>query len=183
MASAVLVVTFRIQGQCISHDEAKALLKEECSQLDATDDVLPAVRMLSAAGIEMYAFSHGSKENTEKLLKRNNLDTFFKGIISIDDVQAWKPDRRVRPCWCREHSESQAYEHAARTVGKAPQDCVLFSCHAWDICGAQQAGMVGAYVTRLEMVYNPALPPPSLSGESLFDVARDLILRARAHHA
>lgn len=97
VASASLVVTFRIHGQTLSQQEARTLLEEECGNLEAVEDVLPAVRMLSAAGIELWAFSNGSKANTERLLKRNHLDSYFKGVISIDDAKAWKPSARVRP--------------------------------------------------------------------------------------
>jgi 2-haloacid dehalogenase len=85
-----------------------------------------------------------------------------KHVISIDEVQHWKPRREV-------------YLHGAKVVGVEPSRVALVAAHAWDVQGARAAGLVGAWVSRLEKKFQPAMGQPDVSGPDLVSVVDALL--------
>ncbi|WP_410657162.1 haloacid dehalogenase type II [Amycolatopsis sp. lyj-112] len=81
--------------------------------------------------------------------------------LSAEDARTYKPDPAV-------------YELAIRVSGVAPERLLMVAAHAWDLRGAQKAGLRTAYVAR------PVGDPPSASdhfdlhAEGLADLAEQL---------
>src|ERR671931_431458 len=136
------------------------------AELPAHTDVAGGLERLKAAGIRIVALTNGGAENTQKLLERSHLASFVERVISIDKVRRWKPNREV-------------YLHAARTIGVEPARVALIAAHAWDVHGAKQAGLCGAWVKRQDKVYHSAMQPPDVQGGSLTAVADALIALPR----
>jgi 2-haloacid dehalogenase len=65
-------------------------------------------------------------------------------VLSSEDVLAYKPAPEI-------------YQHAIDTAGHPPERMLMVSTHAWDLRGAQAAGMRTAYVQR------PVGDPPTNS--------------------
>lgn len=128
----------------------------------AHPDVAAAFEKLRAADVRILTLTNGSKENTQKLLRQAQLDSFVEQVITIDEVQQWKPRREV-------------YRHAARQAGVEPTQMALVAAHAWDVQGARRAGLVTGWVQRQEMLFHPALEKPDVSGGTLLEVCEQLL--------
>lgn len=77
------------------------------AELAPHPDVEPALDRLRAAGMRIMALSNGAAETTRRLFSRARLDSYVERVISIDEVQRWKPNREV-------------YLHAARAALSMP---------------------------------------------------------------
>jgi len=56
-----------------------------------------------------------------------------------------------------------------------PGQMCLVAAHAWDILGANHAGLLTAWVARKEKKFHSAMGAPGVRGESLTDVVATLI--------
>jgi 2-haloacid dehalogenase len=81
--------------------------------------------------------------------------------LSAEDVRAYKPD-------------SSVYGLAVAVSGGSPERLLMVAAHAWDLRGAQEAGLRTAYVVR--PVGDPPAPSDrfDLYAESLDDLADQL---------
>lgn len=134
---------------------------EGFAELDAYDDVRPALEFLRDRSIRVMTLSNGSAASTRALLDRASLSPLVAGALSADEVRLWKP----RP---------EPYLHACAAAGLPPDRVALVAVHAWDIQGAAFAGLVTGWCARLEREYSPLFRTPDATGETLLDVVRAL---------
>ncbi|AEO68057.1 uncharacterized protein THITE_2117382 [Thermothielavioides terrestris NRRL 8126] len=105
-------------------------------------DVPPALQQLeNAPWVDAYVFSNGTPAALAASV-RNSPDLgphahVLKGLVSVDEVEVFKPDRRT-------------YEYLLRRVGKedAPHGVWLVSSNPFDALGAVAAGLRSAWVDR-----------------------------------
>lgn len=161
VASGALAVMLAEHGRPSSTAVLDGVLKT-FSELPPHADVLPAFEQLREGGIRLVTLTNGSPEATRRLLERASLDRFIERTISIDEVGHWKPRREV-------------YRHAAKLVGVPARRMALVAAHAWDVLGAGRAGLLTGWVSRGETIFQPAMPPPTVVGRSLTDVAAHLM--------
>jgi 2-haloacid dehalogenase len=131
-------------------------------ELPPHPDVRPALERLGQSRIRTVALTNGAATTTDQLLRRAGLDPLVERIISIDEVQRWKP----RP---------DIYLHAAQVVDVPPARLALVAAHAWDIAGANAAGLLTGWVSRKEKFFHRALGAPGVSGATLVDVVEALL--------
>ena len=62
-------------------------------ELRPNDDVAPALDVLEDARIASWIVTNGGADSTREALARGGVEGRFAGIVSIDDVGAWKPAR------------------------------------------------------------------------------------------
>lgn len=155
---AVVMANHGLQAEPAKVDSVLAGFAE----LPPHPDVAGALAVLRGAGIRMIALTNGGAENTRKLLERANFTPFIEKVISIDEVRRWKPHRDV-------------YLHAARSIGVKPDRLVLIAAHAWDVHGAKQAGLCGAWVRRQDKTYQAAMQPPDVQGDDMREIAQALV--------
>lgn len=132
------------------------------AEMDPHPDAEPAVRALAAAGVQLLTLTNGSAGLTQELLLRSGLRRHFRACLSVDEVGVWKP----RP---------EPYLHAAEVAGLRPRQLALVAVHSWDTAGAQAAGLVAGWASRLEHRYPPHLGAPDVVGASLLEVAEGLL--------
>ena len=161
VAAGSLAVVMANHGVAAEQAKIRSVLAG-FAELPPHPDVAPALERMKAAGLRIIALTNGGAENTLKLLDRAHLLSYVEKVISIDDVRRWKPNREV-------------YLHAARAIGVEPARLALIAAHAWDVHGAKQAGLCGAWVKRQDKVYQAAMQPPDVQGGSLLAVAEALI--------
>lgn len=121
----------------------KAELSEaQKSQLLATYRVLPAfsdvdagLSRLQADGHRLFAFSNGSTEAVEALLRKAGIRHFFEGVISVADLSTFKPNPAV-------------YRYFLDRARVAPQQACLVSSNPFDVIGAISADMKAAWLKR-----------------------------------
>lgn len=134
--------------------EAFQLLQRE---LRPRDDVADALHVLEEAGVESWIVTNGSRDSTEDAL--GDLTSRFGGIVSIDDVQQWKPAHAP-------------YREVLRRAGVEARDACLIAAHAWDVRAATRYGMRAVWVDRLEQRWPLPGDPHEPRASSLPEAAR-----------
>jgi 2-haloacid dehalogenase len=98
-------------------------------------DVISGLEALRAGGHRLYAFSNGSQQSLDALLRNGSLLTHFDGTVSTSIVRSFNPDPAV-------------YLHFFRTVNAQPGRVWLVSGNPWDVIGAKSAGLRAAWLNR-----------------------------------
>ena len=137
---------------------------EGFADLDAHPDVAEGLDHARAAGARILALTNGSARSTELLLTRSGLTPFFERIVSIDEVEHWKPRREV-------------YLHAARLMNAEPSSLALIAAHAWDVHGAKQAGLHAGWIRRTDRRFLSSMTAPDAEGDALAEVVDLLMAR------
>jgi 2-haloacid dehalogenase len=161
VAIATLEVMAAESGLPSSKSMAEKIV-QGLSELPAHPDVRPAFQGLLDAGIRIMALTNGNAQTTQHLLKQAALEGFVERIVSIEEIRHWKP-------------RTEVYLHAANVAGVPPGQMCLVAAHAWDILGANHAGLLTAWVARKEKKFHSAMGAPDVRGESLTDVVATLI--------
>jgi len=125
-------------------------------------DVEPALRRLAEAGIRAVTLSHGTPGVASAGLERGGLSALIERTLSSESIRAWKPAREV-------------YLWAAGSCGVAPDRLALVAAHAWDVHGAQRAGLTGAWFPRGERVHPDVYEPAHVSAASLPEAVAALL--------
>ncbi|MGH1462640.1 MAG: haloacid dehalogenase type II [Neptuniibacter sp.] len=124
-------------------DEDKSSLLELYKVLPAFPDVEPALSRLKELNIRIYAFSNGTAAGVEKLLASANIEHFFQDIISVDEIQTFKPS-------------PDTYHHFLQRTNSRNDCSWLISSNPFDILGANNAGLNTAWVKRsAETIFDP----------------------------
>ena len=139
-------------------DEQMASLLQFFRKLPAFDDVEPTLKAMKEKDFRMYAFSNGKQDAVEGLLKGAGIRDYLDGVISVDDVQSFKPDPVV-------------YQHFLKQAGSDADNTWLISGNPFDVVGAMSAGLKGAWVQRTpQAVFDPCDMEPDLIVSGLGDL-------------
>lgn len=111
------------------------LLLASYASLPAFADASTALQQLQTAGLRLYAFSNGQQAAVEQLLSQAGLREYFAGIISVDDVQSFKPDPAV-------------YQHFLQQTDSQSESTWLISSNPFDVIGAASHGWQTAWIQR-----------------------------------
>jgi 2-haloacid dehalogenase len=125
---------------------------EVFASLEPVEDAEPALQVLADAGLRQVTLTNGSVENTRTLIERAGLQRFFADVLSVEQVQVYKPA-----------PEPYGLVDAASTV--------LLAAHDWDCAGAGAAGLRAIYVDRQDEGWTLPVPEP--------ERVRDLVAAAR----
>lgn len=131
-------------------------------ELDAHPDVEPAMRRAHDAGVHVIALTNGSPGTTRSLLQRAGVEGYVQRVLSVDDIQRWKPAPEI-------------YRHAVAACQVEPEQMALVAAHGWDIHGAHQVGLVTGWVSCLESHFPPTFAPPDVTGDDLVEVVDALL--------
>lgn len=132
------------------------------SELPPHGDVEPALISLARARIPAYAFTHGSAAAARDALDRAGLRTYLRGVLSSEEIRAFKPPARV-------------YHWACQQVEAPSERVALVAAHSWDVHGAVRAGLIGGLATRLEGAVPDTVVRPHVSAERLDVVVERLL--------
>ena len=135
------------------------------SEVDPHDDAAAALDRLAGADARIVALTNGSMQQTEEILERAMLRDRFEQVFSVSDVGAYKPDRRP-------------YEHVVSELGVAAGEATLIAAHAWDVVGANAAGLDAIWLDRLERRWPLPVPEPRRAGSLLDAVEAFLAVSA-----
>ncbi|MGB1256230.1 MAG: haloacid dehalogenase type II [Thiolinea sp.] len=122
--------------------------------LPAFADVTDALAQLKQADIPMYAFSNGNAAAVEGLLQNAGIREYFAGVVSVDDLQTFKPNPEV-------------YQHFLTQSGATAEKAWLISSNPFDVIGAVGIGMQAAWVKRSKTaIFDPwgVEPTATVSG-------------------
>jgi len=126
------------------------------AELRPHEDAAQALDLLEDAGIRSWIVTNGGRESTERAL--GDLASRFDGIVSIDDVEAWKPAQPL-------------YLEALRRAGAEAEDACLIAAHGWDVHAAGRHGLRAVWVDRLERQWLLPGDPPEQRASNLVEAA------------
>ena len=137
--------------------QTEALL-EVYRTLPAFGDARAGLEMARTAGFRLFAFSNGSADAVEGLLRHAGLRELLQGVVSVDDVRSFKPNPGV-------------YAHFLRQAGVPGGEAWMVSGNPFDVIGAVSAGMRAAWVKRSpEALFDPWGVEPTLVVKALTDL-------------
>ena len=140
-------LSFALRELDIAHEGLAAILLEEYLRLELFADARDALHEIRAAGLRMAILSNGTAAMLAGLLQNAGLDGAFDAVLSVDEVGAYKPDRRV-------------YALAVERLALAPGQICFVSSNAWDAHAASASGMRVAWCNRAAQFpeYLPGVP-------------------------
>ncbi len=132
----------------------KEELMDAYKVLPAFHDVEEGLARAKMAGFRMFAFSNGSADAVEALLKNAGIRDCFTGVVSVDEIKSYKPNPGV-------------YCHFLRRAGASGANAWLISSNPFDVIGAISSGMRAAWVKRSpEALFDPWGIEPTLTVNS-----------------
>ncbi len=132
-SQALDYTALRMQVELSTADKQDLLAQYR--ELPAYEEVADALRQLKDDGCRNYAFSNGEPDDLAGLLAHAGLDAALDGIVSVHDLQSFKPDPAV-------------YSHFLQQTGATKQETWLVSGNPFDVIGAHMAGWRTAWVKR-----------------------------------
>ena len=152
-----LEYTCLFYGLDLSDSDKQALL-ESYKTLPAFDDVNEGLTTMKNSGHKLYAFSNGSAEAVEMLLVTAGIRDFFDGVVSVDDLQTFKPNPTV-------------YQYFMKQSESSVDEAWLVSSNPFDVIGAVNVGMSTAWVKRSEQaIFDPWGIDPTITISSLIEL-------------
>ena len=120
----------------LGENERRAVM--DCYRhLPAYEDVESCLQGLQDEDLRLFAFSNGVERDVRHLLEINELEKYFEGIVSVDEVQSFKPDPEV-------------YNHFISKTRSIAGETWLVSGNPFDILGARAVGWNTAWLARSE---------------------------------
>jgi len=132
------------------------------TSLPTFDDVAPALRTLSEAGITVGCLTVGTLDNTRSFLDGAGIGQFFDHVITAQEAGIWKPHPKI-------------YHFAAEQMQTPIGRMALVAVHAWDCHGAKRAGALAGWCARLELQPGDVFLPADVTGLTLAEVADKLV--------
>jgi 2-haloacid dehalogenase len=148
-------------------DADKKELTDKFSAMPPHAEVPAALRKLRSAGFRLFTLTDNLLEVQTRQLTHGGIVDLFERRFSADGVKHHKPSR-------------EAYGYAEKELGTKPSDMCLIACHTWDTLGAVAAGWEAALIKRPGNDLLGVGPQPHIVGDSLDDVANQLIARHKA---
>ncbi len=145
-------------------DKDKKELTEKFSTMPPYPEVPPALRKLRNAGFRLFTLTDNLLEVQSRQLEHGGIVDLFERRFSADGVKHHKPSR-------------EAYAHVEKELGAKPSQFCLIACHTWDTLGAVAAGWEAALIRRVGNDVLGVGPQPQIVGDSLNDVADQLVAR------
>ena len=142
--------------------EQKDTLLQSYRVLPAFSDADESLVALQAEGHRLFAFSNGTTEAVEEVLRASGLLKRFEGVVSCDALATFKPNPDVYRYFMKEAGDSN--------------DAWLVSGNPFDVIGAVSAGMKSAWVKRSDRaVFDPWGVEPTVTVATLSELcAHDL---------
>ena len=142
--------------------EQKDALLQSYRVLPAFADADEGLVALQAEGHRLFAFSNGTTEAVEEVLRASGLLKRFEGVVSCDALATFKPNPDVYRYFMKEAGDSN--------------DAWLVSGNPFDVIGAVSAGMKSAWVKRSDRaVFDPWGVEPTVTVATLSELcAHDL---------
>jgi len=146
-----------VHGDDVTADERDEILAVY-HELDVFDDVREGIERLRDGGYDCYVVSNGNPEMLDSMVDHAGIGDLVDDTVSADEIRTFKPDAAL-------------YRHAAARTG-TPIDEICHATAGWfDVMGARHAGMQAAWVNRSAAPWEPFGPGPSVTVETLTELA------------
>jgi 2-haloacid dehalogenase len=133
-----LIYTLRASALPFDDDDVRFVM-EGWEDLAPFPDVVPGLALLRSK-FKLVVLSNGDRDYLPQVI-RSRIGFEFDGIVSVDDVGAFKPSPQV-------------YRYLARVLKAEPCELMMVSAHSFDAVGARASGYRAAYVNRYDLPYD-----------------------------
>lgn len=157
--------TLKMTAQKFSVDLSEEKMKKILNQITCLvpyPEVTSALKDLKNAEYKIVALTNGGQQTVEQQLEFAGLTTLFDAIYSVEGVKKFKP-------------HPATYNYVLEKQGTSPGDAMLIAAHAWDIVGAQRAGLQTGFISRSGKFLYPQGNKPTISAKSLTNLAKHLL--------
>jgi 2-haloacid dehalogenase len=132
------------------------------SNLKVFPDALPALKLLKQSNHTLVAFSNGTESTLKTLLSNAGLIDYLADIISVDDLQTFKPNPKV-------------YEYLVTKTNTDPNNCWVISSNPFDVIGGKSAGLNTAWIQRdPSSTFDPWEYTPDITAINLIEFSTQL---------
>jgi 2-haloacid dehalogenase len=132
------------------------------SNLEVFPDVVPAIELLKQSNHTLVAFSNGVESTLQTLLSNAALIDYLPDIISVDELQTFKPNPKV-------------YTYLATKTESDPANCWVISSNPFDVIGCKSAGLNAAWIQRDPgNIFDPWEYTPDITAKDLIEFATHL---------
>lgn len=136
-------------------DEQKQELLKLYGKLPAFDDTLAGLQQLDPQQFNCFAFSNGTEAAVRGLLEHAGIRSFFKDVVSVDDLKTFKPNPATYDYFMQRSQGDRARSW-------------LISSNPFDVIGARSSGMRAVWVQRTpEAIFDDWEVEPDLIVTSL----------------
>jgi 2-haloacid dehalogenase len=163
IGGAVMKMLADTRGIRITDADRKELT-DKFSTMPPHAEVPAALRKLRSAGFRLFTLTDNLLEVQTRQLTNGGIVDLFERRFSADGVKHHKPSR-------------EAYAYVEKELGAKASDFCLIACHTWDTLGAVAAGWEAALIKRPDNDVLGVGPQPNIVGDTLDDVANQLIAR------
>lgn len=128
-------------------------------ELDVFSDVRDGIKRLCDGGYEVYVISNGNEDMLQSMVEFAEIDDIITDAISAHEIEMFKPHPEI-------------YRHGAARTGTPINEMVHVAGPAFDVLGAMNAGMQGAWINRGDGPWESfAGIDPHLNIDSFHDLA------------
>ena len=118
--------------------EIRQQLMNAYLELKAWPDVLPALKSLKSAGLQLAFLSNLTPKLLDANIKSAGLDGLFEHVLSTDKIKTYKPDPR-------------AYQMGVDAFKLKREEILFVAFGGWDAAGAKSFGYPTFWVNRLNL--------------------------------
>ncbi len=155
-----LVYTFKKNKIKFNQELIDTLLLKYKS-LTPFQDVLETLLILQKEKIPMSILSNGDFDDLDYNLKARGMSSYFKNILSAEQVKKYK----IHP---------SVYQYAMESAGVSKESILFVSANPWDICGAKWFGFNTFWLNRERVIFEELGVSSDFTGESMFDILKIL---------
>lgn len=146
-------------------DTTHQRLSDAYLRLSPFSDTPTALRRLKAEGIPLGIISNGSRCSIEQVVTNSEMNWAFDQLISVEEVQVFKPDNRV-------------YSLAEKRMGCPRENILFISSNAWDASAASHFGFPVCWINRQKGVFDELGAHPTHTVRDLGEMT-DWLLKLR----
>ncbi len=163
LARAGLQMVAKIHQAQLTEEDIAGVMKSVGS-LPPHPDVLDGLHKLHKEHFYIVALTNSGETVAKQQIKNAGLEDMFERVFSVDAVSKFKPAPEV-------------YRYVAENLDVKPSELTMIAAHPWDLMGAKAAGCEVAFIQRPGTAWFPLTPKPALLGETLTELADQLIAR------
>lgn len=161
LAGSALHAVAASSGRSLA-EGAMAEIGAAFGELQPYPDVVEGLTTLRDAGWTTIALTNSAPAAVNSQLERAGLSPLFQHIVSVDEVQTYKP-------------AAAPYRHVANLVERKPEQLWMVACHDWDLAGARAVGYNTAFIQRPGMSYADCYEPADISVATFVELAAQLM--------
>jgi 2-haloacid dehalogenase len=139
-------------------NETHHRLSDAYLHLDPYSDTPEALRSLKTAGLPLGIISNGSHGSIEQVVTNSQMSWAFDQLISVEEVQVFKPDSRV-------------YSLAEKRMGFPKENILFVSSNAWDASAASHFGFPVCWINRQNGAFDELGAKPTHTVRNLTEMA------------